>query len=188
MPTPINYLGQELGQGQSQYRPPQQMGMQGAPPPFDINALLAAFAHMQQQQGQTQLQGQREFLQSQQPQHLGIGGGAIDPQTGREAGNAFDNGFFKTPQQRQQVIDQRSVGMPGVSSLQTNPYFQSQGMGAEDAFQASPQAFHPSPFSFQMPQPLTTPFGTPQTDQRNLQQNKQMYRPGAARKGSSFGF
>lgn len=138
--------------------------------------MIAAFAAMQNAQAQTRLQGQREFFQSQQPVHRGMSGGVIDPSTGREGGNPFDNGFFKTPAERQQIIDTRSVGMPGGPAMP----------------QAQPQQQQPMPQP-QMPQQQLPP--NPMYPQQPLQQRQAQpaptgYRPAwnaSPRPGFSFG-
>lgn len=112
----------------------------------DILAIMQAMMQAAQQQGQTRLQGQREFLQSQQPQRRGMGGGLIDPVSGREAGNAFDNGFF-----RQQASDlpaesiARSQGGTAMNQWQYPGKFEwsvpDPRTNAEAAMQASPPMF-----------------------------------------------
>ena len=89
---------------------PQELSLQGttpaqasvagsyAPPPnafggggSDMQALQKTTNEGQHDAAAMRLQGQREFLTG---RHLGMSGGDINPNTGREAGNAFDNGTF----------------------------------------------------------------------------------------------
>lgn len=91
-------------------------------PAFDMNAMLAAFVQMMQAQQQGQLGQQREALG--QNNKLGMYGGRLDPITGKEANNPFDNGFFKSAGERQQIEQNRGIAsMPGPASLATNPYY-----------------------------------------------------------------
>lgn len=70
--------------------------------PLDLNSIFQQFlaqqAQQQQQGGANALDLQRLRMQGQREQntdvHRGMSGGIIDPTTGKEAGNAFDNGFF----------------------------------------------------------------------------------------------
>ncbi len=86
---------------------------------FDMNAMLAAFAQMMQAQQQGQLGMQREALG--QNNKLGMYGGRVDPITGKEANNPFDNGFFKTGAERAQVEQNRGVQAQPQAQ---NPYYQ----------------------------------------------------------------
>lgn len=158
-----NFLGFNIPQTPQPQGPNPTAVAPPVAPGFDMNAMIAAFSQMQQQQMQGRLQGQREFLQSQQPTHRGMGGGLIDQTTGKEAGNPFDNGFFKSPQERQQIIDTRSQGMPTHATLDPRS-------SAEAASQASPNPFQlsgpvpqlgqrrpPIPGGYPMPQQTSTP-------------------------------
>lgn len=102
-----------------------------------------------QMQQQTRQQGMRE---QQSGQHFGMSGGNINPQTGREAGNPFDTGFFQSgaaslnPQQ----IAQSQHG--GAVNMWNNPgMFPGHGPSpmsqAEGAAGASPAPFQISPES-----------------------------------------
>lgn len=117
----------------------QQQPVQGS----DMAQLFAALA--QSMQAQTALAPQKLQLQNDAlfGRKLGIGGERITEQNprGYAGGDPFTNGFFKDPAQRQQIIDKRSVGMPGVESLASNPTYQSQGFGLEGAVNASPAMF-----------------------------------------------
>lgn len=161
----INYMGQEFTPGGPAPVQPTPPAKPLTPPAasggFDMNAMIAAFAQMQQQAAQARLQGQREFLQSQQPIHRGMGGGMIDPTTGKEGGNPFDNRFFRTPSERQQITNTRTQGMPmSVPPTQSN---------ADAAMHASPEPYHITPgWQPQLPQ------GVP-----SFEQDQQMAAPGA---------
>ena len=98
--------------------------------PFDMNAMLRAFLGMMQQQQQGQLGQTREALGLNSK--LGRYGGRLDPVTGAEPGNPFENGFFKTADQRRAVEASRGP-MPGPESLTTNPYFQAMDQPAPAA-------------------------------------------------------
>lgn len=62
-------------------------GVQGQ----DMLALIQAILQAQQQTGAQRGAQQREALT---PVHRGMGGGIIDPTTGKDPSNPFDNGFF----------------------------------------------------------------------------------------------
>lgn len=79
---------------------PQQ---QPAPPPqpstgFDPIAYIQSLMQLAAQNQQSQGSQMREALSPNH--HLGMSGGIIDPTSGKEAGNPFDNGFFQSRDQR----------------------------------------------------------------------------------------
>lgn len=57
----------------------------------------------------------------------------------------FNTGYFKSPAEREAINQQHAPFMPSVASLAHNPYYNSQGMGAEGAIAASPRPFQLSP-------------------------------------------
>jgi hypothetical protein len=67
----------------------------------DMLALIAQMLQAQQQQQQSRAAMQREALNA---PRRGMSGGIIDPTTGQEAGNPFNNGFFLSPQARMDKI------------------------------------------------------------------------------------
>lgn len=111
---------------------------------FDPTAAMQAFA-------QAQLQQQREYFASRN-QRRDISGNVIDPSTGKAPGNAFDTGFFKSPEQRQQIIDTRQVGMPTSADLFNNEAFLNQGQDQQRAnVMSMPGNYQPNVQAFQMP-------------------------------------
>jgi hypothetical protein len=82
---------------------------------FDLAALMQLVLGGQQQAQQAQLGAQREALGGVK---LGRYGTPVNPVTGVEQGNPFDNGFFKTNEQRQGVIADRQASMPQATQLQ----------------------------------------------------------------------
>lgn len=85
----MSYSFGASAQPQQQMQPQQQPAQGG----FDIQAYIQAMQQIAIAQQQTRLQAQRE---QQSGQHFGMSGGNINPQTGREAGNPFDTGFFQS--------------------------------------------------------------------------------------------
>lgn len=79
------------------------------PPPFDINAIMAMIAQMQQAQGQTRLQGQRERIAAQNPL------GAVAQANSRMPGltpQAQWDGMFQGHDARV-ASESRALGQPG---------------------------------------------------------------------------
>jgi len=78
-------------------------------------SLIIKMLQAQQQQQTGRAAMQREALT---PVHRGMSGGIIDPTTGKEAGNPFDNGFFLGGNARAQretdVLGGNRLGQTGL--------------------------------------------------------------------------
>ena len=136
-----------------------------APPPaFDMNSMMAAFAQMLQQSGAQRLGQQREALQG---VRLGRYGTPVDPVSGKEQGNPFDNGFFRSPAERSAVDAAHAPSM---------------GFTAPPVPAPAPAPTPLLPFTSALTTPLP-PRGAPGMEDAALRQNARLMR---ARSGASF--
>lgn len=195
----INYAGQEIPDTgfpapSPQYGPynqTQSTPHTAPPPPFDMAAMLAAFAQMAQQQGQMRLQSQREAIGS---------GDVIGEQNKRRAliGSAWNEGFFKSRDDRL-ASEERAFGADRGGALARNMdrmnYTPPTGAFGDAAVQASLQ--HPYAAELRA-MPAQNPFigmappraqyAGPGMSQNYTNPPRATQVPLSKRKGSSFSF
>lgn len=103
---------------------------------FDMQAMLAAFAAMQQAKMEGRLQLQREATA---PRHLDMSGNPIDTVT-PGANDPWKNGFFRTNQQR---MDRTHEVLGGPGYEEATP--QQRGIAAGQTLQQNPFLYNHTP-------------------------------------------